>query len=235
MVNRAFSLLSVLCIGCAAVPSASRARELSHEALVSVVSSVKEPLESEKSRLKFVEGGCLGVGAVSTVFFVRSLRRDQKRQKRETARVSNTSPPRVTAPAKVELENRIQKLEDDLARRELEVQQTLTKLKSMEAKAAAAAQAKAAADEFARRQAEVSAVMQKLRAVEEREASIRRELQVRATLTKVQGMEMAEAKAAKDCAVAEALTLKEEAAAAEAAARAAGEQQVRRLACLDWY
>ena len=55
----------------------------------------------------------------------------------------------------------------------------------MEAKAAAAAQAKAAADEFARRQAEVSAVMQKLRAVEEREASIRRELQVRATLTKV--------------------------------------------------
>jgi hypothetical protein len=50
---------------------------------------------------------------------------------------------------------------------ELEVQQTLAKLKSMDAKAAAVAQAKAAEDEF---------VMQKRRAMEEREASIRREL-----------------------------------------------------------
>jgi hypothetical protein len=50
---------------------------------------------------------------------------------------------------------------------ELEVQRTLAKLKSMDAKAAAVAQAKAAEDEF---------VMQKRRAMEEREASIRREL-----------------------------------------------------------
>ncbi len=81
--------------------------------------------------------------------------------------------------------------ENDLARRELEVQQTLANLKSMDAKAAAAAQAKAAEDEF---------VMQKRMAMEEREASIRCELEVRATLTRVQGMELADAKTAKESA-----------------------------------